>query len=123
MSTITLVVVLFGVAGGVQGFVRRPVPTTAPVPVSPLVMAARRDLYDNAFNEAVFMRPGQWGTRVLVFFDNRGVDGLVNGLAAFIGGTSGAVRKLQTGFVRTYAVGILGGAVIFLGVLLLVRSA
>ncbi|MGZ4617866.1 MAG: NADH-quinone oxidoreductase subunit L [Frankiaceae bacterium] len=123
MSTITLVVVLFGVAGGVHGFVRRPVPTTAPVPVSPLVMAARRDLYDNAINEAVFMRPGQWGTRVLVFFDNRGVDGLVNGLAAFIGGTSGVVRKLQTGFVRTYAVGILGGAVIFLGVLLVVRSA
>ena len=123
MSTITLVIVLFGVAGGVQGFVRRPVPTTAPVPVSPLVMAARHDLYDNAFNEAVFMRPGQWGTRVLVFFDNRGVDGLVNGTAAFIGGTSGVVRKLQTGFVRTYAVGILGGAVIFLGVLLLVSSA
>jgi len=123
MSTITLIVVLFGVAGGVQGFVRRPVPTTAPVPVSPLVMAARRDLYDNAFNEAVLMRPGQWATRVLVFFDNRGVDGLVNGLAAFIGGTSGALRKLQTGFVRSYAVGILGGAVVALGALLLLRAA
>ena len=44
-------------------------------------VAARRDLYFNAFNEAVFMRPGQWLTRALVYFDNRGVDGLVNGLA------------------------------------------
>ena len=35
------------------------------------------------------MRPGQYLTRSLVFFDNRGVDGAVNGLAALIGGTSG----------------------------------
>ena len=50
------------------------------VDVNPLTTAARRDLYGDAFNEAVFMRPGQYLTRFLVCFDNRVVDGAVNGL-------------------------------------------
>ena len=55
------------------------------------------------------MRPGQYLTRFLVFFDNRGVDGAVNGLAAVLGGTSGRFRRLQTGFVRTYALSMFAG--------------
>ena len=55
------------------------------------------------------MRPGQYLTRSLVFFDNRGIDGAVNGLAALFGGTSGRFRRLQTGFVRSYALSMLGG--------------
>ena len=38
------------------------------------------------------MRPGQYLTRSLVFVDNRGVDGAVNGLAALIGGLVGPAR-------------------------------
>ena len=49
------------------------------------------------------MRPGQYLTRSLVYVDNRGVDGAVNGLAALVGGTSGRIRRWQTGFVRSYA--------------------
>ena len=100
---------------------RRPVPRTAPVPASLATRAARRDLYGDAFNEAMFMRPGQYLTRLLVFLDNRGVDGLVNGLAALIGGSSGRLRRLQTGFVRTYALSMFGGAVLVAVALLLVR--
>jgi NADH-quinone oxidoreductase subunit L len=44
--------------------------------------------------------------------DNRGVDGSVNGLAAFIGGTSTQARRAQTGYVRSYALAILGGALL-----------
>ena len=40
-----------------------------------LTRAARADLYGDAVNEAVFMRPGQYLTRWLVWFDNRVVDG------------------------------------------------
>ena len=58
--------------------------------------------YGDAFNE-VSVRGGERLTRSLVFFDNRGIDGLVNGLAAAVGGTSGRLRRLQTGFVRSYA--------------------
>jgi NADH-quinone oxidoreductase subunit L len=68
------------------------------------------------------MRPGQWLTRFAVYFDNRGIDGLVNGLAAGIGGSSGRLRRLQTGFARTYALSILIGAALVTGALLLVGN-
>ena len=100
---------------------RRPVPVVAPVG-SPLTVAARRDLLGDAFNESVFMRPGQYLTRLLVFFDNRGVDGFVNGFAAFVGGTSSRFRRFQTGFVRSYALSMFGGVVLVLAALLLVRG-
>ena len=84
---------------------RREVPVTAPARVSPVTRAARNALYADTVNESLFMRPGQWLTRALVFFDNRGVDGAVNGLAATLGGSSSRLGRAQTGFVRTYALG------------------
>jgi NADH-quinone oxidoreductase subunit L len=69
------------------------------------------------------MRPGQWLTRALVYLDNRGVDGLINGLAAFVGGGSGRLRRVQTGFVRSYALTMLGGSLIVVVALLAVRLA
>jgi len=56
-----------------------------------------------------------------VYFDNRGVDGLVNSMAALVGGTSGRVRKLQTGFVRSYALSMFFGAAVLVTLLLVVR--
>jgi NADH-quinone oxidoreductase subunit L len=100
---------------------RRPVPVVRPEPVSWPVRAARADLYGNALNETLVARPGQWLTGGLVFTDRWGVDGLVNGIAALFGGTSGRLRRLQTGFVRSYALTMLGGAIILVGALLLVR--
>jgi NADH-quinone oxidoreductase subunit L len=101
---------------------RREVPVTAPVRVSPVTRAARKALYADTINESLFMRPGQWLTRALVFFDNRGVDGAVNGLAATLGGSSSRLGRTQTGFVRTYALGMLGGAVLVAGALLAVTA-
>ena len=110
---IALVLVVFGV--GIAWFMYGRVPVLATAPRgSVLTRAARADLYGDAFNESVLMRPGQWLTRLSVFFDSRGVDGLVNGLAATIGGTSGRMRKLQTGYVRSYALTMLIGAVLIL---------
>ena len=99
---------------------RVPVSSEAPRG-SPLTVAARKDLYGDAFNESVLERPGQWLTRLSVYFDNRGVDGLVNSLAALVGGTSGRWRKLQTGFVRSYALSMLAGAAVLVALLLVVR--
>jgi NADH-quinone oxidoreductase subunit L len=102
---------------------RHRVPVERPVHVSLPVQAARRDLYANAINEALIARPGTWLTRALVYFDNRGVDGLVNGTAAALGGSSGRMRRLQTGFVRSYALSMLGGSVLVIGALLAVVFA
>jgi len=114
---------LFALAGIALGWVmygRAPVPATAPAGRL-LVPAARKDLYGDAFNESVLMRPGQWLTRLSVYFDNRGLDGLVNSLAAAVGGTSGRMRRIQTGFVRSYALSMLFGAAVLVALLLVVR--
>jgi NADH-quinone oxidoreductase subunit L len=117
---IALVLVVLGIGLAAAMYGRVPVPFTAPRG-SVLTRAARADLYGDAFNESVLMRPGQWLTRLSVFFDSRGVDGLVNGLAATIGGTSGRVRKIQNGFVRSYALSMVFGAVLLVALLLAVR--
>jgi NADH-quinone oxidoreductase subunit L len=92
-----------------------------PQPAGAVVTAARNNLYTDAFNEAVFEKPGRWLSRALVYVDNKGVDGVVNGLAALVGGGSGRLRRLQTGFVRSYALSMLAGGVLVLGALLAVR--
>jgi len=120
MTLITLAVVAVGIAIAVVLY-RRDIPREAPVQVSPVTTFARRDLYGDALNEAVLMRPGQYLTRTLVWLDNRGVDGLVNGLAALFGGLSGRLRRFQTGFVRSYALSMVFGAAFVVVALLAVR--
>jgi NADH-quinone oxidoreductase subunit L len=121
LTLLTLLVVVGGVAGGYLRYQIRPVPVLAPSQVTPVTRAARANLYTDAANEAIFMRPGQWLTRMLVFVDNNGIDGAVRSLAAGIGGLSGRLRRTQTGFVRSYALSMLGGVVLIAGALLLVR--
>src|ERR1700727_2535033 len=104
-----------------MGSARQRLPAPQPMGVSVITTAARRNLYADAFNETVLMRPGQWLTRGLVFFDNRGVDGVVNGIAAGCGGSSGRLRRAQTGFVRSYALTMMAGSVAVLATLLAVR--
>jgi NADH-quinone oxidoreductase subunit L len=101
---------------------RREVPVVKPAASWP-VRAARKDLYGNALNEALVARPGTWLTRALVYVDNKGVDGLVNGIAAGFGGSSGRLRRLQTGFVRSYAASMLAGSILVLIAFLAVRYA
>ena len=119
-GVLALVLALAGVGLAWVMYGRVPVPSVAPRGRFPVV-AARKDLYGDAFNESVLMRPGQWLTRLSVYFDNRGVDGLVNSLAALVGGTSGRWRKMQTGFVRSYALSMLAGAAVLVALLLAVR--
>jgi NADH-quinone oxidoreductase subunit L len=120
LPTSALVLVAIGAVLAWIPYATRPVPVVAP-PGNALTRAARADLYGDAVNEAVFMRPGQYLTRWLVWFDNRVVDGIVNGTAATIGGLSGRARRLQTGFARSYALSMLGGAAVVAAALVLVR--
>ncbi|MDX6741733.1 NADH-quinone oxidoreductase subunit L [Actinocorallia sp. A-T 12471] len=120
VGIVTLALVVVGVVIAWFKYGAAPVPREAPRG-SWLTTFARRDLYGDALNESLLMRPGQWLTRLSVWFDNRGVDGVVNGLAAGIGGTSGRVRRLQTGFVRSYALSMFLGAGLLVAALLVVR--
>jgi NADH-quinone oxidoreductase subunit L len=119
--TVFTVIVIAGAAfAAFTRYANRDVPITAPETVLAPVTWARKKLYFDTVYESVFMRPGQWLARALVFVDGRGIDGVVNGSAALVGGSSGRLRRVQTGFVRSYALGMLGGAVILVGALLLV---
>ncbi len=122
LSAITLVVVAGGIGAAYMVFGRAKVRIPwHPPQAGALVTAARANLYGDAFNEAVFMRPGQYLTRALVFLEGRGIDGAVGGLAALVGGSSARLRRTQTGFVRSYALSMSLGAVLLVGALLLVR--
>ncbi|SDF64067.1 NADH-quinone oxidoreductase subunit L [Lentzea fradiae] len=121
VGILTVVLSLVGAGLAFLLFGRRPQPVERPERVSFPVRAARADLYGNALNEALFARPGTWLTRALVYLDLKGVDGVVNGTAALLGGSSGRLRRLQTGFVRSYALSMLLGSIFVLGALLVVR--
>jgi NADH-quinone oxidoreductase subunit L len=54
-------------------------------------------------------------------FDPQGVDGLVGGVATLVGWGSGGVRRLQSGYVRAYALVFTIGVVIVLGYMVLMR--
>jgi len=100
---------------------RKDVPVERPAKVSWPVRAARADLYGNAINEALFAKPGEVLTRGLVVVDDKGVDGAVTGLAGILGFLSSLLRRTQTGFVRSYALTMLGGSVLVVAALLMVR--
>ncbi|SHL14215.1 NADH dehydrogenase subunit L [Pseudonocardia thermophila] len=100
---------------------RRPTPVEQPQEVSWPVRAVRNDLYTNAINEALFEKPGLALTSAFVATDDRGVDGVVNGTGSLLTGSSGLLRRLQTGFVRSYALSMLGGSVLVVAALLVVR--
>jgi NADH-quinone oxidoreductase subunit L len=120
LVAVTLVLVLIGGAFAFWRYAAQEVPEVAPRG-SVLTRAARRDLFQDDVNEAVFMRPGQYLTRSLVFVDNQWVDGAVRGVAALVGGLAGRLRRWQTGFVRSYAMSILAGVIAVIGGFLLVR--
>ncbi|GAA4574210.1 NADH-quinone oxidoreductase subunit L [Micromonospora coerulea] len=120
ITTLSLLVTVLG--AGLAWMLFRTGTATEPQPAGVLVTAARRNLYTDTVNEAVFEKPGIFLTRALVFLDNRGVDGLVNGLAAAVGGGSGRLRRLQTGFVRSYATSILTGALLVVAAFLAVQA-
>nr|MDP9165932.1 NADH-quinone oxidoreductase subunit L [Actinomycetota bacterium] len=74
MTVVTLAVVAVGIGIAYRMYATRPIPQIAPERVSALTVAARRDLYGDAFNEDVLMRPGQRVTAGMVEIDDDGID-------------------------------------------------
>jgi len=120
MTTITLAVVAIGVGIAYRMYATRPIPETAPHG-SALTVAARNDLYGDKFDEDVLMRPGQMLTAGLVEIDDDAVDGASRGLAALIRDASERLRQFQTGFARSYALSMLGGAALLIAAVLVAR--
>ena len=86
----------------------------APSKVSIWTRLARRDLLQDDANEFLFMRPGQSVTNTLLATDEKVIDGAVRGVALSAIGSARGLRKLQTGYVRNYALLILIGALLII---------
>jgi NADH-quinone oxidoreductase subunit L len=121
MSLLIVAVVAAGVAIAWFTVGTQEVPRTAPANVSFVTRAARADLYGDAFNEAVLMRPGDRMVNSLISIDDNVLDTFVDGTALASGGISLVLRRVQTGFVRTYALSVLGGAALVVLALLAVN--
>ena len=119
---ITLTVAI-GVAAAWFLVGRRDISREAPQDVSFATRAARADLYGDAINDAVVVRPGAGLVGGLATFDRVGVDGTIEGGSSAVGGISRALRRLQNGFVRSYALSVLAGALLVVLVLLAVNLA
>jgi len=114
VSLLALGVVVLGAGFALIKY--RTVPAEAPSNVSVFTKAARKDLYQDSFNEAVLMRPGQGLTNTLVKTDHSVIDGVVRSVGWTLGTLSGAAKTIQNGYVRTYAL------VMVLGTLALIAT-
>lgn len=112
ITLITIAVVAAGVALAWVLVGKQDVPREAPADVSFATRAARADLYGDAINDTLVVAPGAATVRGSVGADRTLVDGLFTGGATIVAGTGELLRRLQNGYVRSYALGILGGAVL-----------
>jgi len=114
VSGLALTMVAVGVTVALLKYQFKDVAKVAPTDVSWATRFARNDLGQDAFNEAVFMRPGQALTRGLVTVDEVVIDGAVHGVGAMAVGSGSTLRRTQSGYVRSYAALILVGALALL---------
>ena len=71
--------------------------------------------YDDAL-ASFFGGPGTIGAALTAdVVDKRGIDGVVNGVGTLVRAGGQRLRGVQTGYIRNYALGIAGGAVLLLG--------
>ncbi len=102
---------------------KQEVPREAPQDVSFATRAARADLYGDAINDVLVVDPGRHVVSGLTTMDRVGVDGVVEGGSATVGGLAGSLRKVQNGFVRSYALSLLAGVLLVVLTLLAVNYA
>jgi NADH-quinone oxidoreductase subunit L len=78
----------------------------------PLYVASFNKWWFDDLNDVIFVRFGGLVARAMWWFDVRIVDGTVNGIAALTQGGGRGIRRIQTGRVQNYALGIAGGLLI-----------
>ena len=105
-TAVSLAVLGIAIAGAV--YLRRRARATEPA------ILAHGWYYDEAVT-AFVGGPGEAAFDGVAAFDRNVVDGAVNGVAASVKGTGRLLRLAQSGYVRSYALGITTGVVIVLG--------
>ena len=120
LIAMTLTTVAIGVAIAIRMYLKQ-ADRVAPTNVSIFTKAARKDLYGDAINEAVFMRGGQKVVSGTTTVDNSVVEGAVRFIGRITLGLSNIIRATQTGYTRNYALAMLLGASLMLLLAAIVR--
>jgi NADH-quinone oxidoreductase subunit L len=113
-----VIAALAGIAAGFAMYRRVDVATVGTG--SGLRAAARERFHVDEFYDRTVAQPGRLLAVGFTRFDQHVIDGAVNGIARLTGALGGVGRRVQTGFVRSYALAVLAGAVLiavlFIGV-------
>ena len=121
LIALTLILVAGGAFLAWRQYAASTVPTTAPTG-SLLTRAARQDFYQDQVNHGLLVEPGNYLTRSLVYTDKQLVDGSFNSLALGTMALGSLLRKLQNGYVRSYAALMVFGLVVALVIVLFGRN-
>ncbi|MEX0658040.1 MAG: NADH-quinone oxidoreductase subunit L [Egibacteraceae bacterium] len=123
LLVLALVVAGLGIAGGALLYLR------GSPQHEPLVgrlggaygLAFNRFYVDELYSTTI-VTPGRLLADGLSEFDRRGIDGVVNGAARGTAGLATVMRRAHTGLVRSYALAVLGGAVLVLALFVGARA-
>lgn len=113
VSIMTLLVVITGVFIAIIKY-RGDQVSTAPAKVSFFTTAARRDIFQDELNNVVLVRPGQSLVNAILNLDYRIIDGLVRAVGGVSITAGSKLRTLQNGYVRSYALLTIIGALALL---------
>jgi NADH-quinone oxidoreductase subunit L len=110
LALVALAAALIGILIAYAIYLRRRVPAER-VEVAPLNAAVYFDDAISAFVDG----PGEAAFNGTAAFDRGVVDGAVNGVGWIVRSGARRLRVVQTGYVRSYALGLAAGAVLLLG--------
>jgi NADH-quinone oxidoreductase subunit L len=110
LNLVAILAALAGVVAAINLF-REPYNASVGETGGMAALARRRFYVDEAY-QVLILWPGRLLAQFFVAFDTYVVDGTVNGLARATGGLATVGRRFQTGFVRSYALAVLTGAVL-----------
>src|SRR3954468_1598282 len=88
---------------------RRPLVERITDRLRPLYRASYAKWWFDDLNDLIFVRFGGLVARALWWFDVRVIDGTVNGIGSLTQETGTGIRRIQTGRVQNYALGIAAG--------------
>jgi NADH-quinone oxidoreductase subunit L len=107
LAVIAVTIALGGIALGIRVYLQKRL-----APVEPEILA--EGWYYDAAISAFVGGPGEDGFEAVAAFDRTIIDGAVNGVAGAVRGGGTGLRIFQTGYVRSYALGVAVGAVALL---------
>jgi NADH-quinone oxidoreductase subunit L len=113
LAGIAVVIALAGIALAAQVYLRR----RAAAERFELPLFAHAWYYDESIG-AFVAGPGRRSFDAITWFDAHVIDGIINGVAGIVSWVGGRLRKVQTGYVRNYALEIAVGTIVVVGLFL-----